>query len=259
MIKREGKIYLTYSASATDHNYCLGLLTADEGADLMDPSVWTKSPEPVFVSNAETGQWGPGHNSFTVSEDGLSDIMVYHARNYRDIEGDPLNDPNRHTRVQKLYWRADGTPDFGIPVPDGATPVRLRLAVDSNLLYVQNVGEGSPIVVSDENDKPPLAETLFRIVDPGSGGEGTVSLESTNLPGRYLKRLEDAIVLSADDESDTFKSSASFRQVEGLSDAEGFSFSVPDTDEHIKVDSEGNVLVGIVADGEESRATLFTE
>ena len=59
---------------------------------------------------------GPGHNSFTVSEDGQSDILVYHDRNYQDISGDPLNDPNRRTRLQKLYWNADGTPNFGIPV-----------------------------------------------------------------------------------------------------------------------------------------------
>ena len=78
------------------------------------------------MSNAATGQWGPGHNSFTVSEDGQSDVLVYHDRSYRDIAGDPLNDPNRRTRVQKLYWNADGTPNFGIPVPDGVTPVRLR-------------------------------------------------------------------------------------------------------------------------------------
>ena len=80
----------------------------------------------MFASNAATSQYGPGHNSFTVSEDGQSDILVYHDRNYRDITGDPLNDPNRRTRLQKVYWNADGTPNFGIPVPDGATPVRLR-------------------------------------------------------------------------------------------------------------------------------------
>ncbi|HEX2860410.1 MAG TPA: family 43 glycosylhydrolase, partial [Lacunisphaera sp.] len=35
-----------------------------------------------------------------------------------DIAGDPLKDPNRHTRVQPVQWRADGTPDFGAPRPD---------------------------------------------------------------------------------------------------------------------------------------------
>ena len=66
----------------------------------MDPANWTKSPTPVFTSNDTTKQYGPGHNCFTVAEDGRTDVLVYHARQYKDIVGDPLNDPNRHTRVQ---------------------------------------------------------------------------------------------------------------------------------------------------------------
>ncbi|KAK5655132.1 hypothetical protein OQA88_6031 [Cercophora sp. LCS_1] len=120
VIQKNGKIFLTYSASATDYNYCMGLLTAKVGDDLMKPASWVKSQSPVFVSNDQTKQFGPGHNSFTTAEDG-SDLMVYHARQYKDIKGDPLNDPNRQTRVQKLYWKADGTPDFGVPVADGIT------------------------------------------------------------------------------------------------------------------------------------------
>ncbi|KAG5761605.1 hypothetical protein H9Q69_004254 [Fusarium xylarioides] len=118
---KNGKIWLTYSASATDHNYVVGLLSADIDADLMDANNWTKAQEPVFKSNPEASQFGPGHSSFTTSEDGKSDILVYHARQYRDIEGDPLNNPDRHTRVQKLNWKQDGSPDFGAPVADGET------------------------------------------------------------------------------------------------------------------------------------------
>lgn len=117
VLKRNGRIFISYSASATDHHYCMGLLTADESADLLDPGSWTKSPVPVFATNEATGQYGPGHNSFTVSEDGR-DVLVYHARNYKEIIGDPLYDPNRHTRAQILAWNADGTPNFGIPVAD---------------------------------------------------------------------------------------------------------------------------------------------
>jgi GH43 family beta-xylosidase len=112
VLKRNGRIFVTYSASATDHNYAMGLLWADAQADLLDPAVWHKSPEPVFYTNAEVGRFGPGHNSFTVAEDGVTDLMVYHARDYRDIDGDPLNDPNRHTRVRVLHWDEQGMPDF---------------------------------------------------------------------------------------------------------------------------------------------------
>ena len=112
---RNGRVFLTYSAAGTGAEYCLGLLTADANADLLDPKSWRKSPEPVFVTHAVNGIFGPGHNSFTKSSDGKTDLMVYHARSYRDIPGDPLHDPNRHTRIQPFTWRADGTPDFGVP------------------------------------------------------------------------------------------------------------------------------------------------
>lgn len=117
VLKRNGKIFMSYSASATDHNYCMGLLYADEAADLLDPKSWSKSPVPVFQTNVENGQYGPGHNSFTVTEDG-QDVIIYHARNYKEITGDPLYDPNRHTRAQIFHWNEDGTPNFGEPVPD---------------------------------------------------------------------------------------------------------------------------------------------
>lgn len=118
VLLKNGKVFLTYSASATDASYSMGMLTAAASADLLDPASWTKSAEPVLRSSAVNGQYGPGHNAFTTTPDGKTDVLVYHARNYRDIEGDSLRDPNRHTRAQAIRWRADGTPDFGAPVAD---------------------------------------------------------------------------------------------------------------------------------------------
>ena len=124
VLLRNGRVFMTYSASATDANYALGMLSASDSANLLDPAAWTKSPVPVMASSAATGQYGPGHNSFTTTPDGKTDILVYHARNYRDIKGDPLHDPNRHTRAQAIRWRADGTPDFGVPVADAVRVVK---------------------------------------------------------------------------------------------------------------------------------------
>ncbi|MFB5266984.1 family 43 glycosylhydrolase [Paenibacillus enshidis] len=118
VLKRNGRIFITFSASATDFNYCMGLLWADEHADLLDAASWVKEPEPVFRTSEETAQYGPGHNSFTVNEEG-EDVLIYHARNYKEISGDPLYDPNRHTRAQVFHWKEDGTPGFGHPVRDG--------------------------------------------------------------------------------------------------------------------------------------------
>jgi len=112
---RKGKVFISYSASATDENYCMGLLHADQDADLLDAGAWRKSQEPVFRTCYEHGVYGPGHNSFTVSEDGSQDILVYHARTYTEIEGDPLWNPDRHTYVKPLKWDESGMPVFGRP------------------------------------------------------------------------------------------------------------------------------------------------
>lgn len=112
VLKKNGRIFITYSASATDHNYAMGLLWADEGSDLLDPASWTKAAEPVFYTNESLKRFGPGHNSFTLAEDGETVLMIYHARDYKGLQGTPLTDPNRHTYVRKLHWTADGMPDF---------------------------------------------------------------------------------------------------------------------------------------------------
>ncbi|KAG7291253.1 hypothetical protein NEMBOFW57_001265 [Staphylotrichum longicolle] len=248
VLQRNGKVFLTYSASATDANYCVGLLTAAAGADLMNPASWTKSPSPVFASNANTNQWGPGHNSFTVSEDGLSDIMVYHDRGYKDIKGDPLNDGNRRTRVQKVYWKADGTPDFGVPVPEGNTPVRLRAA-----------GGGSYVRYSPGPGTPALADTLWRIVSPGLAGGSTVSLESTSNPGVFVRRVQGAVQFDKSSGLNTAaaKASASFERRAGLADGEGVAFEAADAKgQYLGLDANGRLAVAAV-DGDDKRQATF--
>lgn len=115
---KNGHVFLTYSASATDENYCMGMLVAKDGADLLNPASWQKLSHPVFKTSYENHIYGPGHSCFTVAEDGKTDLLIYHARNYTEITGDPLYDPNRHTRVQVIHWKADGMPDFGTPLPE---------------------------------------------------------------------------------------------------------------------------------------------
>ncbi|TMR88467.1 family 43 glycosylhydrolase [Nonomuraea basaltis] len=210
VLQRNGRLFLTYSASATDANYCIGLLTASASADPLQASSWTKSTNPVFASSAATSQYGPGHNSFTTSEDGQSDILVYHDRNYRDISGDPLNDPNRRTRVQKMYWRADGTPDFGIPVPDGVTPVRL-MSYDTPGSAVRHYNYRARL----EANVTPLADSQFRIVT-GLSGSGTISLESTNFPEYFLRHRNHEAWVEQRDGTSLFNADAGFYRRVGL-------------------------------------------
>ncbi len=115
-IIRNNKVFITFSGSATDHNYAMGLIWANEDDDLLDPKSWTKLKEPVFTSSTENSQFGPGHNSFTTTEDDKMDVLIYHARPTMDNEGDPLNNPNRHARAQVFTWDKNGFPVFGKPI-----------------------------------------------------------------------------------------------------------------------------------------------
>ncbi|GAB7189531.1 hypothetical protein NUM3379_02370 [Kineococcus sp. NUM-3379] len=120
---RNGRVFIAYSAAATDARYKLGLVSASTSSNLTDPASWTKSATPVF--STANGVYGPGHGSFTVAEDGRTDILVYHARDYDPPSPDALRDPNRHTRMQQFFWGDNGYPVFGQPQP-GRTPLGIR-------------------------------------------------------------------------------------------------------------------------------------
>lgn len=208
VLKRNGRIFITFSASATDARYAMGLLTADDDDDLLDHASWSKSG-PVFSTWAPTSRYGPGHNSFTVAEDGETDVLVYHARDYRDITGDPLYDPNRHARVQRLYWSSDGTPAFGVPVGEGGPIVRLSPA-DAPASFVRHFAY--VLRVDAEVAGTDLADSQFRFVD-GLAGAGTVSLTSVNFPDRFVRVDSQQVRIDPREDGAGFAKAASFRRV----------------------------------------------
>ena len=174
---RHGRVFLTYSASATDANYCLGMLTSDADADLLNAKSWTKSRQPVFESHRETSQFGPGHNCFTTTPDGKTDILVYHARNYEHINGDPLRNPDRAIRAQAIKWTPDGTPVFGRPVADGpytipqdlTTVVTKPSAAPNPIITEVFTADPAPLLACDkvdlhagQDEGPPLKPGDFK-------------------------------------------------------------------------------------------------
>lgn len=119
VIKHGNKIFLTFSGSGTDALYCVGLLYAEETADLLDAASWKKLPYPVFQSSRATGQFGLGHNSFTRSDDDTEDLIIYHGRQEErylaEEDYQPLYDAGRNASVGKIYWDEDGMPNFSVP------------------------------------------------------------------------------------------------------------------------------------------------
>ncbi|MCU4174303.1 family 43 glycosylhydrolase [Carboxylicivirga sp. N1Y90] len=130
VIKNKGKIFITFSASATGACYCIGLMEANENSDLLDRNSWKKSRYPVLGTSYEKHIYGPGHNCFTVAEDDKTPLCIYHARDYEkavgdptvvpqndtrplnEIIADPLYDPNRHARVLQVKFDTNGKPIF---------------------------------------------------------------------------------------------------------------------------------------------------
>lgn len=116
VLKHGNELHIIYSASGcwTDH-YALGMLTASASANLLDPASWKKSSKPVFETSKENSVYSPGHNSFFKSPDGKQDWIIYHANSKPGCGCGTTRSP----RMQPFTWRADGTPDFGIPVKAG--------------------------------------------------------------------------------------------------------------------------------------------
>lgn len=117
VLKHNGKIYLTFSASATGAMYCMGMLKADENSDLLDPTSWFKRNEPVLSTDGKKKVFGPGHNCFVKGEEG-EDLCMLHFRNYEKITGDPLLDHNRHAHVIKVRYDENDEPIFTLEGQD---------------------------------------------------------------------------------------------------------------------------------------------
>jgi GH43 family beta-xylosidase len=111
-----GKIFVIFSASGCwTPNYELGAVVASTKSNLLNPDSWKKYNHPFFQQHPAAGVYAPGHNGFFRSQDGKQDWIIYHA-NATATDG---CGNKRTPRMQPFTWNADGTPNFGTPVPAG--------------------------------------------------------------------------------------------------------------------------------------------
>jgi GH43 family beta-xylosidase len=111
-LRRNGRIFLIYSMCDTGKpDYRLGMLIAEEGADLMNPASWKQHPEVVFGRNDAAGVYGPGHNGFFHSPDGSETWIVYHAKDTAEYTYE-----RRLPRAQRVEWNDAGEPVLGVPL-----------------------------------------------------------------------------------------------------------------------------------------------
>jgi GH43 family beta-xylosidase len=117
-ILHDSTISLTYSGSGcTTPSYSLGLLSANVGSNLLSANSWTKSPDPIFQSNAAADIFGPASNGFFLSPNGKETWMAFDATN------DPAGNCGleRAIYAQRVNWNANGTPNLGgkpLPMTD---------------------------------------------------------------------------------------------------------------------------------------------
>ena len=112
---REGKVYLTYSGgSANSYTYAVGLLTARTEDDLLQVGSWTKRCAPVLSFYSVEGEYGPGHNSFYVSDEG--ELMIaYHGET-------ALDQTIRCDGIRRVHFRKNGFPEFGMSAEEDLNP-----------------------------------------------------------------------------------------------------------------------------------------
>ncbi|GHH71572.1 hydrolase [Streptomyces sulfonofaciens] len=112
-----GRTWMTYSTCDTGKpDYQVWMMSLPDGADPLVPANWVQHQGAVFSRADANGVFGPGHHAFFRSPDGTEDWIVYHAKSTGTYTYD-----NRTTRAQKFTWRADGSPDLGVPLATGAT------------------------------------------------------------------------------------------------------------------------------------------
>lgn len=118
-LKHGDDLFVTVSGSSTEVDilYCLGLLKAKSGADLLNAESWEWLNYPVLTKESVKGEYGPGHNSFIKNKDG-DDFIVYHAVPL-DEDGKSLT---RHMAIRRVHWKADGLPYFEMTPDEDVRP-----------------------------------------------------------------------------------------------------------------------------------------
>lgn len=110
----------------------MGRLTYNGTGSILNPASWSKVAQPVF--QAGNGVVGVGHASFTKSPDGTEDWIVYHA--HRNPPA-PAGEEIRDIRIQRFTYFANGTPNFGAPLPLIQTIIAPSSGPDPQRLFVQ--------------------------------------------------------------------------------------------------------------------------
>jgi GH43 family beta-xylosidase len=159
VLRRNGKIFIVYSASASwTMDYCLGLLV-NETTDLLNPAAWKKRG-PVLEPTPHI--WGIGHCSFVQSPCQTEDWILFHSKSKTTHGWE-----DRDVHAKPFTWSAEGFPEFGQPMPRrSAWPTRqasVQSAVESfssEFSLTPPLAAAMPVAATEESaPRVPLVES----------------------------------------------------------------------------------------------------
>ena len=256
ILKHGGKIFIAFSASGTGPEYCIGLLSADESADLMDTESWNKLSYPILTSQDVPGEYGPGHNSFTVDENGHS-IFVYHARSAECYlsqcdwaSSNSLYDPCRHARVKRVHWSSDGTPilkmTYAQEVAEEYQGVSMEVIVKAKSANTYTVtfqaGKGGSIQGENIQKITKGADTSYVEAVADSGYEFKIWSDGVTAARRNVTEVKADITLTAEfNELEETEETEEIKNTDETEDTKGTSniSDTGDSDNTIEKQTEG--------------------
>jgi hypothetical protein len=161
----DGKLHIIYSASGYwTPQYALGRLTYNGTGSLLNPASWTKASQPVFQATPEVV--GVGHASFVKSPDVTQDWIVYHAH------ANPARfNEDRVVHIQPFSFSADGTPNFGSPLPPGQPIPAPSRGPEPERLFLAGDYDANGSV--DARDRDTWSATFGMTIFAGTSADGS--------------------------------------------------------------------------------------
>ncbi|MCI8308403.1 MAG: family 43 glycosylhydrolase [Lachnospiraceae bacterium] len=246
----DDKIFIVYAGCTIDMMYCVCVLWTYVDSDFMNPDSWEKYPFPLLstqdltttVKQADysltdgtdkvtghgdsgllpegegeyTGTFGPGHNSFTIDENG-NPVIIYHARDWDDsypgATGDAkygLVDPGRHAYAKHVVFNYEGFPVCNLSpeeyLASNLRTVTVKIRVSDGKTDASNTGNNdggkppvnNPVDNNKDNSKNELVNikagdtktignAKYTVLSVSASGKGTVAF--SGLKKRTLSKV----------------------------------------------------------------------
>lgn len=127
LLRHGDDLFVTISGSSTGlaDLYCLGLLHARRGNNLLSPDGWEWLPYPVLTKESVPGEYGPGHNCFLKDQETGDDLLIYHAVPH-DETG---RAKGRHMGIRRVHWAANGYPYLEMTAQRDLNPAWKRVTL----------------------------------------------------------------------------------------------------------------------------------